>query len=696
MRNRRLSHAFFVLAVLLLGWTPATAQEQIDWEGLPAGTYLCGANPSPAACTTIQSAAGDPILIDGIDPFHGVNVNAAMIFDSNVPTGGDVDLGSPNETCDVAGPGGKPGIGAGGVKGQPFENCPLDVAGGEALNNVLIISEDLDPSDPDDSARRGTQFTLDFSQLEGVVTLYSASLLDLEQTTASVQIYDAANNLIFDLTPVPPTGDNGLATIEFNGPDGVSGVARMVVLLDGSGSLDTIVFLQEEPGQPAIDIEKATNGEDADDPTGPEIPVGGPVTWTYVVTNTGDVPLTDVTISDDQLGVICIASLLNPGDVVTCATAGTAVAGQYANEGCVEGTDPSGAVVDDCDPSHYIGVTPAIDIRKQAEGPDTRTFPSGSDVTFTIVVTNTGDTLLTNIVVSDAEAPQCENDAIPDLAPGESFSYDCTVAMVTNSFVNVACVAGTAASGAQLADCDPSTVEIIDIDIRKQAEGPDSRTFPPGSDVPFEIVVTNTGPEDLVNVMVTDPLVPDCDRVIGDLAAGEIFAYSCTALAVTVSFTNEACVTGERNGVQVGDCDPSTVVIEAPGCTYTWGYWKTHSEYGPAPYDDTWALLPNGADTPFFGTGLTYYEILQTSSAGGNKYIGLAHQYIAAELNVLSGASIPPEVLAAWLEAQALLIAYEDEVDIPRRSSDRRLAIDLARTLDYYNMGLIGPGHCPD
>ena len=43
--------------------------------------------------------------------------------------------------------------------------------------------------------------------------------------------------------------------------------------------------------RPAIDIEKATNGEDADTPTGPQIPVGDSVTWTYVVTNTSNVEL---------------------------------------------------------------------------------------------------------------------------------------------------------------------------------------------------------------------------------------------------------------------------------------------------------------------------------------------------------------------------------------------------------------------
>jgi uncharacterized repeat protein (TIGR01451 family) len=315
-------------------------------------------------------------------------------------------------------------------------------------------------------------------------------------------------------------------------------------------------------------------------------------------------------------------------------------------------------------------------------------------VTFEIVVTNTGDVDLENVVVTDVLAPECDN-AIGFLAAGDSVAYTCTVTGVTSGFDNEACVEGERNS-VTVGDCDPSTVEIIDIDIRKQAEGPDSRTFPSGSDVPFEIVVTNTGEEDLENVVVTDVLAPGCDRNIGFLAAGDSVAYTCTVTGVTSGFDNEACVEGERNSVTVGDCDPSTVVIEAPGCTHTWGYWKTHSEFGPAPYDDTWALLPSGASTPFFGTGLTYHEILQTSSSGGNKYIGLAHQYIAAELSVLSGASIPPEVLAGWLEAQALLIAYEGQLDIPKRSADRRRAVELEFLLDQYNMGVIGPGHCPD
>ena len=52
----------------------------------------------------------------------------------------------------------------------------------------------------------------------------------------------------------------------------------------------------------AIHIVKLINGQDDDAPTGPHVPVGSTVTFTYVVTNTGNVPLANVTVVDDKLG----------------------------------------------------------------------------------------------------------------------------------------------------------------------------------------------------------------------------------------------------------------------------------------------------------------------------------------------------------------------------------------------------------
>ncbi len=65
------------------------------------------------------------------------------------------------------------------------------------------------------------------------------------------------------------------------------------------------------------------------------------------------------------------------------------------------------------------------------------------------------------------------------------------------------------------------------------------------------------------------------------------------------------------------------------GCTLTQGYWKTHSSYGHASYDATWAAV--GENTPFFSSSSTWYSALLESPEGDAYWI-LAHQYIAAVL----------------------------------------------------------------
>lgn len=127
-----------------------------------------------------------------------------------------------------------------------------------------------------------------------------------------------------------------------------------VGLLD-SGAVSTARAFAPGPIHPSLDIEKHTNGEDADAAPGPLIPVGSPVLWEYIVTNTGDVTLTNITVTDDVLGVIGVIASLAPGASQTLTANGVAVAGQYANVGTASGSPPVGDPVSDSDPSHYLG-----------------------------------------------------------------------------------------------------------------------------------------------------------------------------------------------------------------------------------------------------------------------------------------------------------------------------------------------------
>ncbi len=81
------------------------------------------------------------------------------------------------------------------------------------------------------------------------------------------------------------------------------------------------------------------------------------------------------------------------------------------------------------------------------------------------------------------------------------------------------------------------------------------------------------------------------------------------------------------------------------GCTYTQGYWKTHSHQGPAPYDAGWQKLGAGVDGALAGA---------ESLFGG----------LATGSNALT-------------------------------SEQRTQALAWAGTLDSYNNGITGRGHCP-
>ncbi len=99
---------------------------------------------------------------------------------------------------------------------------------------------------------------------------------------------------------------------------------------------------------------------------------------------------------------------------------------------------PIGDPVTDDDDADVDAVTAGIAITKEA---DTVLADYGSDVTFTITVTNTGETALADVAVTDAGYPQCDN-TIGALAIGESTSYTCVVEAVTEAFTNVAVAEG--------------------------------------------------------------------------------------------------------------------------------------------------------------------------------------------------------------------------------------------------------------
>lgn len=399
-----------------------------------------------------------------------------------------------------------------------------------------------------------------------------------------------------------------------------------------SGKNNGTMVMDSDPstvlvGDLGIDIRKQDEGDDTQ-----TFASGSTVSFEIEVTNTGELDLENVEVTDAQVpGCAMVIGDLAVGasENYTCMV--NDVTESFTNEACVEG-ERDGVSVDDCDPSDVEII--AIDIRKQAEGADSRTFAEGADVTFEIEVTNTGDEDLSDVEVSDPLVPDCDRN-IGDLAAGASTSYICTATNVIEGFLNEATVTGER-NDVTVMDSDPSTVvtQTVDIDIRKEAEGPDSRNFTSGSNVTFSIVVTNTGQLDLTMVTVTDPLASDCAMVIGNLASGASVSYDCTASNVTEDFTNIATVTGKNGGTMVMDSDPSSVtIVEQGGQGCTPGYWRQdqHFDSWTPPYDPTDSFASAGFENAF--PGMTLEDVVQL---GGGGLDALGRHTVAALLNAAS------------------------------------------------------------
>jgi hypothetical protein len=125
-------------------------------------------------------------------------------------------------------------------------------------------------------------------------------------------------------------------------------------------------------------------------------------------------------------------------------------------------------------------------------------------------------------------------------------------------------------------------------------------------------------------------------------------------------------------------------------CTFTQGYWKTH---GPTPTGNNsheWPVSQLQLGTVTY-TEVELQAILDTA-ASGNGLIALAHQLIAAKLNVAKGAD-PTDVQDAITAADALIGGL---VVPPVGAGFLKASVTSALTtiLTNYNEGATGPGHC--
>lgn len=194
-----------------------------------------------------------------------------------------------------------------------------------------------------------------------------------------------------------------------------------------------------------IDVEKyvwdGAAWVDADEAPGPSLLPGNGVQFKFVMTNTGNVDLTNVDLTDNVYGDIALDGALAVGSSVEYIITGSWNAGQHTNTATASG-DYEGTTTTDSDMANYFGDTPTPALTLVKAASPTAYGSVGEIINYTYLLSNSGDySLDAPFTVDDDKVSVTCPDTPTSLAPGESLlctaSYtivlaDLSAGLVTN------------------------------------------------------------------------------------------------------------------------------------------------------------------------------------------------------------------------------------------------------------------------
>lgn len=402
-------------------------------------------------------------------------------------------------------------------------------------------------------------------------------------------------------------------------------------------------------------------------PAGPVVP-GTNVTYTIIATNSGPATASSASMIDTLPSGLSFVSISSPawscpgapaGASATCtatnlpvgnstitvvAAVDPAASGAAANVAVI--TSPDDPDSSDNTASDPTPLTPVADLSIQKSHLPT-TLVAGTNVTYTINVTNAGPSTAADVVVTDTlpaglslisvagstgwactTAVSCSN---PSLPVGNSTIT--IVAAVDPSFAGTS-VANTASTSSPTSDTDATDLSstdtasisrVADIEVLKSHTG----VVIAGGPVAYSITVTNFGPSAVAGVTVSDPLPSEltgaswtCTATVGstcpasgsgtltntpvDLAANGRATFTLNALVAPTAiapFTNSATATLPSG---VSDPTPSN---------------NTGSDSSsPALNADLSVVKTNGSNSATPGAAANY--TITVSNAGPSAVVG--------------------------------------------------------------------------
>jgi hypothetical protein len=219
---------------------------------------------------------------------------------------------------------------------------------------------------------------------------------------------------------------------------------------------------------PRVDLETYVEGFDGDSPPGPRLKTPGELlTFTYVVTNAGAGPLTNVLVTDDYIGTIpCPLAELAPGEVMTCEAQMATWLDDIASGAVVEAWSGT-ARLTDRDPTYWHTRNEprihdlTIEVSVNGEDADTPTGPMievGRSVQLTYFIRNGGNSWVNAVEIRDPFVAQsrisCPRSGSV-LEPGETVRCTATVAAEAGQYASLVQVVAWDNDGRRVIAEDP-------------------------------------------------------------------------------------------------------------------------------------------------------------------------------------------------------------------------------------------------
>ncbi len=456
-------------------------------------------------------------LLTSLAPSGSTTCSAARVI-----TQADVNAGVVTNTALASG---NPPFGAAVTSNSSSTTTPINQIKTLSLTKSVALTTDISPS----SASLGDLQTFSFAVVNtGNVSLTAVSVSDplagLSAVTCAATTLAIGGSTNCTATRTITQADVNAGSIVNTAS--ASATPPSGVPFSSNNSSTTTPINQSQ----SISLTKTVAITTDAAPTGASL--GDVQTFSFLVTNTGNVTLSTITVNDLLPGlssVSCPATSLVPNASTTCTATrvisqANVNAGMVTNTATVSGRPPSGAVVTSASSSTStpIAQTKNLTLTKSV-AITTDVSPVGASLgdvqTFSFLVTNTGNVTLTSVSVADPlaglSAITCP---LTTLAPGASTTCSGTRTITqadvnAGSILNTASVSGESPSGTTITSNNSSTTTPIaqtkTITLSKSV-AITSDTAPTGASLgdvqTFSFLVTNTGNVTLTSGSVADPL----------------------------------------------------------------------------------------------------------------------------------------------------------------------------------------------